>query len=48
MNKVIEEFPYKTTPAEIDLCVNDEDDDAKPKTAANKNEGIIHRHIIEN
>ena len=45
MDKVIEECPDDTTSAEMEECVNNEDDYEKEKTAENKNEGLIHRDI---
>ena len=45
LNNLIEEFPDDTTSEEMEECLNDEDDDEQRKTAANKNEGVIHRDI---
>ena len=47
MNKVIEKCLDDTTPAEMEKCVNNEDDEDKEKTE-NKNGGVIHRYITEN
>ena len=48
MRKVIEEFPDDITPADMEKCVNYEDNVDKEKTAENKNEGVISRYIKEN
>ena len=46
--KLIEECPYDTTPAKMEGCVHNEDDDKKEIVAENKDEVVIHRDITEN
>ena len=47
MDKVTIERPYDTTPAEMDICVNNEEDDKKKITSENEDEGVIHRVSTE-
>ena len=48
LNAVMEEWPDDTTPVEMEICVNDEDDDEKEKNSREKKEGVIHRDITDN
>ena len=42
LDKVKIERPDDTTPAEMEKCVNNEEDDKKEITAENEYEGVIH------
>ena len=41
MDKLIEKFPYDTSPIEMEEGVNNKDDDKKEITAENEDEGEI-------
>ena len=47
MDKVPIEIPDDTTRAEMEKCVNIEDDDKKEITEENEYEGVIHRVITD-
>ena len=48
MDKVTIESPYYTTPADMEKCVNNEEDENKEFTAENEDEGVIHRVSKQN
>ena len=47
LDKVTIEIPDDTTPAEMEKCVNNEEDDKDEIKADNEDEGIIHRVSTE-
>ena len=48
LEKVTIEIPDDKIPAEMEKCVNNEEDDEKEITAENEDEGVICIDIIEN